>query len=192
MGVERSSNYYNTLYSAITSYSKTYIESPYIYVWDKTIDMLSDDEVIVEVGCGTGQLANYILEVGLKYVYGFDFSNTAIAIAKKQNPNHADLFHVKNALLLDTYLNLPKYDTVICLETLEHIIEDFKILWCLKKGCRVIFSVPDFDFEAHVRHFKNAKEIITRYSNVLDIKSIYEIPHNNGNSKIFLCDSIRK
>ena len=45
------------------------------------------------------------------------------------------------------------YEIVICLETLEHLQDDLAVIEKIKPGAYVIFSVPNFDYESHVRHF---------------------------------------
>jgi SAM-dependent methyltransferase len=70
------------------------------FVFDATNRLTQMDNtksVILDAGCGTGELANYIEQSGYKHVYGVDQSQDMIQVAINKNPNlklkQADLTH---------------------------------------------------------------------------------------------------
>ena len=77
------------------------------------------------------------------------------------------------------------YNTIICLEVLEHIREDIKILQNVEKSAHVICSVPNFNAPSHVRWFTSERQIKRRYFRFVDISKILKI----GN--IYLFQGIR-
>lgn len=69
---------------------------------------------VLEIGCGTGQLAQAIRDAlpGMGYC-GFDFSEVAIQIARSRSPNMR--FEIHDALMTDLYRS-HDYDLVISTE----------------------------------------------------------------------------
>ena len=137
---------------------------------------------ILEIGCGPGQLAKYLVDEEFKIYTGFDFSKVAIQKAKLTVPQF--IFFVKDAVLLKSYIDI-EYNTVICLEVLEHIKYDLKVIENIKIGAYIIFSVPNFDSESHVRWFTSESQIRSRYFKKINISEITRI----GN--IYICFGIR-
>lgn len=120
---------------------------------------------------------------GFENYIGFDISEIGIDLAKKRIQNSTflkskdysqqkidSILYVGNALDPNNYLQ--EYNAVVCLEVLEHIEEDLEIIKNIKSGTDIIFSVPNFNQESHVRFFKNINSIKERYNNLLKINSI--------------------
>lgn len=185
--------YYNDVYSQSEEYRKEPAHSKFINVWMDILKMIRSEESVIEIGCGSGQLAKLLIENGKKYAFGFDYSLEAIRIAKELNPNNSDLFLVKDVY---TFKEID-CDTVICTETLEHLDDDLFVFSLLKPGTRFIFSVPSFDSKAHKRLYKDIEYIKSRY-HFLIIKEIKEYSVNSkeiklsseGDNKVFLIDSV--
>ena len=184
--MQKEKEWYNQAYSVSEEYRKEPEDSMYINVWDRAIELINNER-IVDLGCGSGQFAKLLLNKGKRFVYGLDYSDEAISIAKKLNPEHKDKFVVKD-LLKD--FKLPAHDLVICFEVLEHINEDLSVIKKIQSGKRFIFSVPNFDYKSHVRKFETGREIMLRYKDLLDVDLIYPVKMNDVNI-IWLCDSIR-
>lgn len=128
---------------------------------------------VLEVGCGTGALAHMIFDSTQLTYRGFDFSPVAVDRAKKRT-GRQNLFFVGDATSLATYAEV-SYDTVICTEVLEHIEDDLLAISHWAPGAFCVCSVPNFDADTHVRHFRSAAEVAQRYSGLLDIQSIERI-----------------
>lgn len=183
---EKDHKWYDEMYSLSQEYKKEPEDSMYYHIWKKAVSLIKRERII-DFGCGSGQFAKLLVKKGKRFVKGYDFSKEAIHMARKMNYNIQGQFSVRNLLKLG---KLPAHDLVICFEVLEHIEEDLAVIKKVPKGKRFIFSVPNFEYRSHVRKFDNIDEIITRYSDLVDIKEIY--PFDMGNDKIiYLVDSVR-
>ena len=127
---------------------------------------------ILEVGCGSGFLAKMILQEYTDNYSGLDFSAEAIRNASHRT-GRPDLFFVGDALDGRSYMR--DYDTIVCTETLEHVDRDLEIIRLWRAGTWCVCSVPNFDYEGHVRFFNTAGEVLTRYGGLIDIEGITEI-----------------
>lgn len=127
--------------------------------------------VILEVGAGTGGLAEIILSRGYSYK-GFDFSSVAIEMAVRRT-GRSDCFAVADAYEKSNYIG--DYNTIICTEVLEHTEGDLRIIEQWEKDSFCICSVPNFDSESHVRFFRTTDEVFKRYSAEISIEKIYKI-----------------
>ncbi|HLC89835.1 MAG TPA: class I SAM-dependent methyltransferase [Patescibacteria group bacterium] len=71
----------------------------WIHGTDKFISLLKPGSLVLDVGCGSGQKAEYLVNHGLKIV-GTDFSEKMIELAKQRVPNADffvhDLYEIKN------------------------------------------------------------------------------------------------
>lgn len=173
MGKEQDKDYYNLIYMKAYHYSLNVSADDTIYrdLYNKVRDLLTFDENILELGCGTGQFAKKLIDEEFKYIAGIDFSEEATSLSRERCK--VDKFICQDLILTDT--KLFDFDTIICLETLEHIEKDIEILSGIEKGKRVILSLPSFDDPSHVRYFPDRSDILTYYSGVLDHIKIYKI-----------------
>lgn len=168
MGRYRNSKYYDKIFQ-LEKYNCHYSYSVYREMWVKVISYIDDEDKILEIGCGTGQFAEMVFEWAHYSGYtGIDFSNVAIQKAIERNGR---LFFLHDAR--KPFADI-EYDTVICLETLEHIDDDIIVLRNLKRGAKFIGSVPMGNDPAHVRVFKTKESIIERYGKLIDIEEIIE------------------
>jgi len=138
---------------------------------------------VIEFGCGVGVLAKMLYDEGFTNYLGIDFSSDMIRLAKSRAPQQC-------FLQLDLRESIKGFCTgspcFICLETLEHIKNDLQVLDNIPSGATVIFSVPTYNFKAHVRYFKTKEEVIDRYSISIEIKECKLI------SKIWVCKGVKK
>jgi 2-polyprenyl-3-methyl-5-hydroxy-6-metoxy-1,4-benzoquinol methylase len=116
---------------------------------------------ILEVGCGEGEIINYLKKKFPKAEYnGFEIENKLIKKLSKRFPK--DKF--ERVFLDSSKFNLIKrYDLVLCLEVLEHIKAYDKSLENLAsiKAKHIIISVPNEPFFriANVLRFKYLKNL---------------------------------
>lgn len=121
------------------------VKRSYNAEWDIIVSELTDDEKIAEVGCGMGQLMEYInQEKGIK-PYGYDFSKVAIDTIFEKG------FEGELADLRNYSPNGAAYSCVIGSHVLEHIEDDLGFLkTCVKMlqngDGKVIMSVPFEDY----------------------------------------------
>lgn len=164
--------YYDNLY--LTS-DRTYerpLTSSYYPLYCKVVELIRQEGVhsVLEVGCGSGILAEMLIAGGLRY-RGFDLSPVAIGKAEKRNP--AGMFFIGDAVTPASY-EVP-YDGLVCCEVLEHVEGDLAAIGFWKTGTTVICSVPNSDYESHVRFFRSEAEIVRRYGQLLEIRQIERI-----------------
>jgi len=110
------------------------------YIYKGILKFLKKKECsLLEIGCGEGFGLDLISQNFPNFkLTGYDFSPTAIELAKK-NFNHIN-FKVHD-ILKDKIENV--YDYIICLETLEHLEKpNFVIDKCLQKCKKFILSCP--------------------------------------------------
>lgn len=104
------------------------------------------DELILDVGCGNGAVANYLINQGYN-VYGTDASEKGIQLANQVNPGRFFLQDLSQDDLPDELRNL-RFKTIISTEVIEHLYDPRKyISFCndiLKNsgGGNLIISTP--------------------------------------------------
>lgn len=125
---------------------------------------------ILEVGCGSGVLAEMLMAQGAAYA-GFDISPVGVEKAKARNPGGE--FFVGDATDPQSYKRT--YDGILCCEVLEHIDDDLGAIAQWAPGTPVICSVPNFDYYTHVRHFKTDDEVARRYGALIGISNISHV-----------------
>ncbi len=164
MGRYRKPEYYDKAFQ-LDKYNCHYSDTIYYEMWEKVISYLYRSDAILEIGCGTGQFAEMLIDHSFFSYCGLDFSKVAIQKAIERNGEYFSLHDVRKPF--DGI-----YDTIICLETLEHIDNDIIVLKNLKSGTKFIGSVPIGNDPAHVRVFQTPESIIERYGTLLDIEEI--------------------
>ncbi len=165
MGPER----YDDVYATSQWYTQDYRDMVYYPMWAQTIQAIRSlkDPAILEIGCGTGHLAEYLHDEGFDKYHGFDFSEQAIAMARRRVDQD---FVVADAYDPASYAF--DYNVAIALEVLEHLDDDIGVLRKLKGGTCVVLSLPTFDDPAHVRFFREPDDIVQRYQSVVDFTGI--------------------
>lgn len=176
--VEKKSDYYDKLFANSSDMSR------YYHLYNKIGQLVGEDRCL-DIGCGIANLKNFI-----KNYNGFDFSHEAVKIANSPQ------VVVGNAYDKSNYEG--EYDTHIATEVLEHL-DDYKILSNIPKEKRLIFSVPNFLDESHLRVY-NEQVIKERLGSLIDIKDIYKfgwqgewrLQDNPTGNIIYLVNAIKK
>lgn len=164
------------------AYHKHYTQSFYYGAWKHALRhllFLDRDIRILEIGCGPGQFANILFDNGFVNYKGFDYASEGIELAKKNNPRHQELFFVADAFTTPEVEE--ECDLVICFEVLEHLQNDLGLLERIKKGTKLLISVPNFDDPYHVRYFTSANQVYDRYKDAIDIYDISTAPLTGSN-----------
>lgn len=172
-------------------YFKHYSKTQYAGGWEKAIEIIKqiNDPRVIEIGCGPGQFANLLFDNGITNYKGIDFSSEAINLAKITNEKYNELFCLDNAYTSKIYYE--DYNIAILFEVLEHVSNDIDLIKKIRKNTDILFSVPNFYSESHIRWFNNEKEIINRYKDLLNIKQIITFNISTIN-KLYLVFSEKK
>ena len=180
------SGWYDDVYShGHTDYATHYSESRYLPVWEALCERIAPGSSVLEVGCGPGQLAEMMLDRGVGSYVGFDFSPTAIDLARKRLPDRR--LEVADARTSDVYSS-EKFDVVVATEVLEHIIDDLLVLERVPRGVLVLATVPNFDYASHVRWFVSEEEVRERYEplfETLEVTTHFHAGDPDGSQGIF-------
>lgn len=157
------------------AYNKPYWESHYFPLYRRTLDEVVrlGGKRVLEVGCGSGSFAHLLFDNSKLEYHGFDFSAAAIAKARVRT-GRPGAFSVADASgqLAESW----EYDTVVCLEVLEHIEGDLDVIRGWKAGAQCVCSVPNFDQPDHVRYFRNEGEVRARYEGVVHLETVARVP----------------
>lgn len=172
---------YDGIYERKESYKTHYSKSPYLKVWTKVASYIKNTDNVVDIGCGTGQMMELLLEKGVGHYIGYDFSQVAIEIAKKKIKDTRAIVYWKDLYELSS---LPNADIYITIEVLEHLVDDIKVLNLIPKDKKVVLTVPNYLGGSHVRKFDTEEEVKNRYSSIIDCEEITTIIHGSG--KIFV------
>jgi len=169
MGHIRGAEYYNDIFTRYKKYHSHYSESRYFEMWKRIIELIKTipEPSILEVGCGTGQFAEFLKDQNLIDYKGFDFSVTALNLATGRNINDF-IFFEGDAQTKTAYLKYD-YNLIVALEVFEHT-DDMKLLEQIESGKNIILSVPEFDDPAHIRYFPRIEQVTQQYEKYINIE----------------------
>jgi ubiquinone/menaquinone biosynthesis C-methylase UbiE len=157
----------NTLIDTKNSYEKKPMGDTWNQIGDDTyirfkkikqqIDQIPNSNLLIEVGCGKGALARYIMANKNTTYIGIDFSKTALKHSHQQMPKA----HFINADANHLPIKQDIADAILCSEVLEHIPNGYKqaikeIYSLLKPRGKLLLTVPN-------RHHINIKYNLLRY-----------------------------
>lgn len=174
MGGVQEATFYDQHFAAD---ERTLIQSPWLGLYVVVTNWLESrhgtrwDGAVLDLGCGNGHFAQYLYHRTLQRQYlGLDFSEVAIQRAKDHvnvDGYRFEVFDLRESL--DELLQFHS-GSVVLLETLEHLEEDQDLIKSLPKGCHVIFSVPNYDSNGHLRWFDNTTQVYNRYGRWIDYR----------------------
>jgi len=107
------------------------------------LSKISNKSEILDAGCGTGYLTNWLGKKGYKTV-GMDASEAGIMLAKKNQNKNSKFIYGDLDKLEDKFSN--KFDAVFCIEVIEHSFSPRNLIGSLekmtKKNGYVFISTP--------------------------------------------------
>jgi 2-polyprenyl-3-methyl-5-hydroxy-6-metoxy-1,4-benzoquinol methylase len=179
---EQKSSYYDAHFAKSESYHRPYSDSHYFPLWVQLEFGLRPhkEKRILEIGCGSGQLARFLEEQGYAHYQGIDFSPTAIDIARTMCN-----LPVRVADAFSPEVLQSDYEVIVCTEVLEHIQRDRELVQLIRLGTFCFLSVPNFGDPSHVRFFRSEYAVRSRYFRSIKILKVHFI--NN----IYLIKGVR-
>lgn len=191
MGKEMPAEYYS---EHMSNFLAPYEDSLWKAVYDATVSLVPSDKSvrIVDIGCGTGRLAEALKRAGYTNYVGFDFASKRVEEARKYLPTHD--FRVLDMFSPEAEALIKDADVLTITEVLEHIENDIGLLKSIPIDKTIIFSVPNFGGPTHVRHFKDMAAVEARFAPFLDIEwdSAVSVEKRNKNNKTFICRGKRR
>jgi 2-polyprenyl-3-methyl-5-hydroxy-6-metoxy-1,4-benzoquinol methylase len=137
-------------------------------VYEAAAALVSPGMPVVDLGCGTGRFAELLRRDGCTYYRGFDFASAVIEEASRYCFGPGFEFAVADVREWEHGPDLPDVCCYVLLEVLEHLDDDANILERIPPGCPIVFSVPNFWSEAHVRRYQQPHLVFERFGGLLD------------------------
>ena len=187
---ERDSAWYDSVFNGSATYQGPYRQSPYYFLWCVVVDRVTRSRAtsVLDIGCGPGQVARFLQDNGLQHYVGLDLSPVATRLAKTLCPSFQ--FVTASAFDTDVFTTV-KYDTVICMEFLEHVTDDIQVLKRIARGTRFFGTVPNFPHAAHVRFFSNCDKVAQRYQALFEHLSVDAFDSPSDGVKFFLMEGTK-
>jgi len=139
---------------------------------------LSDNLNILEVGAGDGTFAAllcHIINTQINSYTMYEFSNIADLIILKNFPKHIIALIEKATFKKLKSEYLKQFNVIIANEIFEHINWDLEFIANLPSGSKLMFTVPTFYSQFHVRCFPELESVHERYDSKVYIRSITPI-----------------
>lgn len=168
-------------------------ESPWLAVYALTADLLPLPKAgvaIADLGCGTGRLAKLLQARGHERYWGVDFSPARIEECRQYVPGFA--FDTGDLFAPDVQARFPDFGAFVALEVLEHVEDDLPLLDALPGGATVVFSVPNYDSDGHVRTFAAPDDAVARYGALLHVDAVGVLPRRKAGRTIFVLRGKRR
>jgi SAM-dependent methyltransferase len=159
---ERGAEWYDRAFDLSGLWKQHYSESSSYPMFAVIADRLVRRGVrsVLELGCGSGQLAALLRDKGIESYVGVDFSPRRIEQARRVCPEF--LFHPED-ILTSERLSQGGYDAVVANAFLEHVEADTRIVERVRPRTLFLGAVPNFPAPSHVRHFTEEAEVAERY-----------------------------
>jgi ubiquinone/menaquinone biosynthesis C-methylase UbiE len=182
--------WYDAAYRALEHYTVDYWQSHYYFLWSVLADRIrtAGSRSVLDIGCGPGQFASCLFGLtGIQEYTGMDFSAEAVAMAKRVCERGR--FVVGDATTTTIHQEIP-HDVVVCTEVLEHVPSDHEVVVRFRPGVRCLCTVPNFDYDSHVRYFTSADDVAARYGRFFERLDVWAL-RANQNHIYYLMDGIR-
>lgn len=152
-------------------------QSPWRELYEQAAVWISPLDPVVDLACGTGRFAEQLRRRGHGRFTGLDFSPKAVSechayvpLFDLDTPWDAD-FGVSDLREWQPDPGRAAGTVYTCLETLEHLEDDVGLVARIPVGHELIFSVPNYGGEAHLRTFETAGEAWRRYGHLLGFRA---------------------
>lgn len=125
------------------------------WLWlKKRLPQTSVSQKLIDIGCGTGAFTIGAALQGYEALgLSWDERNQSVASQRALMCNAKSAsFEVWDIRLLNQRQDLiSQFDIAICLEAIEHILDDYKLMKdianCLKPGARLLLTTPNYNYK---------------------------------------------
>jgi trans-aconitate methyltransferase len=189
-GVEQPPEYYDRAFEKAEHWKDHYTDSPYFPLWTVIADRIRRMEVerIFDIGCGPGQIACLLRDIGVPEYRGLDFSTARIEGARTVCPEYE---FVAASIFEDDTLETWSYDCVMIMEFLEHVERDLEVVDRIRAGTLVLATVPNFPARGHVRHFEGVSDVEGRYGAHFSELSVVPIVTDTRGKTYYVMEGVR-
>lgn len=149
-------------------------DSPWLPMYEALVSLIAPHEEVVDLGCGTGRFIELLRRRGhYSSITGIDWSASALEEAFEYAGDHACHPSFRREDLREWKPDPDRAGNTVyvCSEVLEHLSDDLGLVRNIPPGHRFLFTVPNFDSEAHVRMFTRVGELWERYAGLLMFRS---------------------
>lgn len=188
---QQDSDFYDRTFDADDYWRRHYTEVDHYCCWTVLVDRLRSHGArrLLEIGCGTGQLACALRDAGILDAYcGFDFSGHRLSHARTVCPEWR--FEIADAFKTDLFDTFD-YDAALSTEFLEHVEGDLDVLARLRSGTFFVGTVPNYAFVSHVRYFASSAQVSERYAPLLDRIDVVPISLNGSGKTLYIVEGVR-
>lgn len=172
-------------------------DSPWRALYVEAAGWVPANHEVTDLGCGTGRFVHALLH-GNHYgpIVGVDFSAAALAEAALYLEDvgcDAETFELAEADLRswEPAADRAGHATYVCLEVLEHLDDDVDLIRRVPPGHQLVLSVPNYESEAHLRVFRGAGDVFSRYDGLLSFRR-WSLIDLGGGKAIHLADTVRR
>jgi len=171
---------------AIREYRRTHWFSPVRALLAEHVRH-SGAQSVIEVGCGEGELACLLRDLGIPDYLGLDTNAARLAKARAICPEYR--FEVADVFLTN-HLRGENYDVAVMTGFLEFVRWDLVALELVRPHRRVLGTVTAGEEPGRVRQFTSANQVLDHYSPVLRELHVEPVHLAHGRTA-FLFDGIK-
>ena len=171
---------------AIREYRRTHWFSPVRALLAEHVRH-SGAQSVIEVGCGEGELACLLRDLGIPDYLGLDTNAARLAKARAVCPEYR--FEVADVFLTN-HLRGENYDVAVMTGFLEFVRWDLVALELVRPHRRVLGTVTAGEEPGRVRQFTSANQVLDHYSPVLRELHVEPVHLAHGRTA-FLFDGIK-
>lgn len=148
-------------------------DSPWLGMYSALATMIEPNEDVVDLGCGTGRFLELLRVRGHHApLMGVDWSAAALKEAAGYvQPRGKIAFRHQDLREWQPEPDRAGNTVYVCSEVLEHLADDLGLVRQVPPGHRLLFTVPNFDSESHVRTFRRVGDLWERYAGLLQFTS---------------------
>jgi trans-aconitate methyltransferase len=174
--------------------------SPWRPVYEEAARWIPSSAPVLDLGCGTGRFLAHLAQTSHHAALaGVDFAPAAVAEARNYVrsvfEDEMDFYHRCSIDVADLREWQPQpgteRTTFVCLEVLEHLVDDLGLVRRIPPGAQLVFSVPSYMSASHVRCFRTIESVFEHFGPYLDIRRWAKFEFGAGNV-IHICDSTRR